>query len=184
MASREQTKSVTPTEMSWEASNESLTASTASLQQQQQEHLSNTSPIASTGCAHARAQARARARAGPGLLLFPGTAQRPELANLMSQSQQRRATDAKAKAAAANANEEHVVINQRKLNSVRSFRRPPLWQPRPERSETSRTERTSQKEAVAACVGKAQAFIIEFLLGSSIHGFIYLAKRGLNLVER
>lgn len=183
MASREQTKSVTPTEMSWEDSNESLTASTASLQQQQQEHLSNTSPIASTGCAHARAQARARARAGPGLLLFPGTAQRPELANLMSQSQQRRATDAKAKAA-ANANEEHVVINQRKPNSVRSFRRPPLWQPRPERSDTSRTERTSQKEAVAACVGKAQAFIIEFLLGSSIHGFIYLAKRGLNLVER
>lgn len=182
MADREQTRSVTPTEMSWEGSNESLTASTASLQQQEQQHLSNTSPIAS--------HARARARAGPGLLLFPGTAQRPELANLMSQSQQRKATDAKAKAAANANEEEHVVINQRKPNSVRSFRRPPLWQPQPERSEASRTARPAQsrrerdKEALVACVGKAQAFIIEFLLGSSIHGFIYLAKRGLNLVER
>lgn len=159
------------TEMSWRGSESSMTASTASLQQQQ--HRSTTP-----------------SRAGPGLLLFPGTAQRqgPEqaLANLMSQSQRRKTTNAKA----ANANEEHVVINQRKPNSVRSFRRPPLWQRCvPDRSAASSTSLEEpplelDEAAVAACVGKAQAFIIEFLLGSSIHGFIYLAKRGLNFVER
>ncbi|XP_068147409.1 sodium channel protein Nach, partial [Drosophila tropicalis] len=34
------------------------------------------------------------------------------------------------------------------------------------------------------CLAKVQAFIIEFLQGSSIHGFIYLAKLGLNFLER
>lgn len=187
----EQAASVTPTTMtSWGGSTESLTASTASLQ-----HLTPTTPSESTNATMARVRARARSRvhAGPGLLLFPGTAQRHQ-ANLMSQSQRMKATTAK-----ANANEEHVVINQRKPNSVRSFRRPPLWQHRPERRTISsgETEQEEQKEghqpaqpmdsdadADAGCVGKAQAFIIEFLLGSSIHGFIYLAKRGLNFVER
>lgn len=179
----EKTASVTPNKMtSWGGSTESLTASTASLQ-----HLTPTTPTESTDAT--LAGARARVRAGPGLLLFPGTAQRHQ-ANLMSQSQRMKATTAK-----ANANEEHVVINQRRPNSVRSFRRPPLWQHWPERRRISTGEEEREQEAPqpaqpgdadadAACVGKAQAFIIEFLLGSSIHGFIYLAKRGLNFVER
>lgn len=183
----EKAASVTSTSMtSWGGSTESLTASTASLQ-----HLTPTTPTELTDATLARTRARShcRVRAGPGLLLFPGTAQRHQ-ANLMSQSQRMKATTAK-----ANANEEHVVINQRKPNSVRSFRRPPLWQHCPERRRTSTGEEEREQEAPqpaqpvdacadAACVGKAQAFIIEFLLGSSIHGFIYLAKRGLNFVER
>ncbi|KAH8394667.1 hypothetical protein KR222_001446, partial [Zaprionus bogoriensis] len=131
-----------------------------------------------------------RVRAGPGLLLFPGMAQRHQ-ANPASKSQgtTTKATT-KTTTAKANANEEHVVINQRKPNSVRSFRRPPLWpEPHPacRRTAGERREKASQPaelDADSVWKAKAQAFIIEFLLGSSIHGFIYLAKRGLNFVER
>ncbi|KAH8370099.1 hypothetical protein KR093_002171, partial [Drosophila rubida] len=149
---------------SWDGSNGSLTASTASLQQQQllMEPANETS-----------------ARAGPGLLLFPGTAQRHH-ENQALRHQKTHTTTGN-----AHANEHEVVINQRKPYSIRSFRRPPLWQPRSAKRTKAQAE--APQEAAAentAYIAKAQAFIIEFLQGSSIHGFIYLAKFGLNFLER
>ncbi|KAH8252784.1 hypothetical protein KR032_001892 [Drosophila birchii] len=129
-------------------------------------------------------------RSGPGLLIFPGTAQR-------HQQHQHNPNGSKT---IAKANDEDVAINQlgggsgrTTTRSIRSFRRPPLWQappsvkdpkePEPEPEEV--LDRRNQRERRrVVCLAKVQAFIIEFLQGSSIHGFIYLAKLGLNFVER
>ncbi|XP_030560769.1 sodium channel protein Nach [Drosophila novamexicana] len=162
----DESNSVTASMESWEGSAESRTASTVSLKQP----YSMGTPIGSDS------------RAGPGLLLFPGTAQRHNQ-NLVLKCP-------KPKTTTVNANDEHVDPNRRKPCSVRSFRRPPLWQPPPTRqikAEELRQEALAENELETgrfACLAKLQAFIIEFLQGSSIHGFIYLAKFGLNFVER
>lgn len=162
----DESNSVTASMESWEGSAESRTASTVSLKQP----YSMGTPIGSD------------TRAGPGLLLFPGTAQRHNQ-NLVPKCP-------KPKTTTVNANDEHVDPNRRKPCSVRSFRRPPLWQPPPTRqikAEELRQEALAENELETgrfACLAKLQAFIIEFLQGSSIHGFIYLAKFGLNFVER
>lgn len=153
-----------------DASFESWTAATASLQQQ----LKDRTPINS------------ESRVGPGLLLFPGTAQRHH-ENLVSKNlNMKTGTEMKMETenANSNANENEVVANQRKPCSIRSFRRPPLWQPQSEIMK--KTEKLPEKLDIknSAYMSKAQAFIIEFLQGSSIHGFIYLAKVGLNFLER
>ncbi|XP_062135192.1 uncharacterized protein LOC133844913 isoform X2 [Drosophila sulfurigaster albostrigata] len=165
MQHEESQSNTSRTMTSWDGSNDSLTASTASLQQQRSE----TTP-----------------RAGPGLLLFPGTAQRHH----ENQASKANSTTLNANANAnvnVNANENEVVINQRKPYSIRSFRRPPLWQPPPAKQTKAATkEAETPQDGIenTAYIAKAQAFIIEFLQGSSIHGFIYLAKFGLNFLER
>lgn len=123
-------------------------------------------------------------RSGPGLLIFPGTAQRHQHNPDGSKT-------------IAKANDEDVAINQqgrsgRMARSIRSFRRPPLWQLPKQRDQDQDQvpdpeevpDRRNQRERRVVCLAKVQAFIIEFLQGSSIHGFIYLAKLGLNFVER
>ncbi|XP_020800368.1 sodium channel protein Nach [Drosophila serrata] len=127
-------------------------------------------------------------RSGPGLLIFPGTAQRHQHQHNPNGSK-----------TIAKANDEDVAINQlgrssrTTTRSIRSFRRPPLWQapslpkdqeeqePQPEEVLERRNQRERRR---VVCLAKVQEFIIEFLQGSSIHGFIYLAKLGLNFVER
>ncbi|XP_044317833.1 sodium channel protein Nach isoform X2 [Drosophila rhopaloa] len=118
-------------------------------------------------------------RSGPGLLIFPGTAQ----------GHQHNPNGSTGSKTVAKANDENVSINQQgPARSIRSFRRPPLWQRPPmdpgEGQEKQVLDRENPRESYSACLVKAQAFIIEFLQGSSIHGFIYLAKLGLNFVER
>jgi len=117
---------------------------------------------------------------GPGLLIFPGTAQRHQHNPNGSKT-------------IAKANDENVAINQQgpTSRSIRSFRRPPLWQPPQDRGKAEQgkedeevLDRQNPRDSRGACLAKVQAFIIEFLQGSSIHGFIYLAKLGLNFVER
>ncbi|XP_017044953.1 sodium channel protein Nach isoform X2 [Drosophila ficusphila] len=121
-------------------------------------------------------------RSGPGLLIFPGTAQR-------HQHNPNGSTDSKT---IAKANDGNVAINQQgPARSIRSFRRPPLWQPQPITDHVEERGAGEQdldgetgRDSRSACLAKVQAFIIEFLQGSSIHGFIYLAKLGLNFAER
>ncbi|KPU76597.1 uncharacterized protein Dana_GF13278 [Drosophila ananassae] len=136
-----------------------LTSSTASLQPQEPEEYTR--------------------RSGPGLLLFPGTAQRNP-----------HNTTGKT---IAKANDDNGTINQTApVRSIRSFRRPPLWQPPskdprhvgPGLEEQDERPDETARDRRGACLAKVQAFIIEFLQGSSIHGFIYLAKLGLNFIER
>ncbi|XP_069964001.1 sodium channel protein Nach [Bactrocera oleae] len=65
--------------------------------------------------------------------------------------------------------------------SIRRIRRPRQWV-----APLKRLSRAEEK-AQAAKLGiflKGREFIFEFLQGSSIHGFIYLAKIGLSIVER
>ncbi|XP_039954264.1 sodium channel protein Nach [Bactrocera tryoni] len=67
-------------------------------------------------------------------------------------------------------------------SSIRRIRRPRQWV-----APLKRLSRAEEKAAQAAKLGillKGRAFIFEFLQGSSIHGFIYLAKIGLSIVER
>ncbi|KAH8413885.1 hypothetical protein KR009_000887 [Drosophila setifemur] len=142
-----------------------MTSSTASLQPPQQpEERLNT-----------------MRRPGPGLLLFPGTAQR-NLHNSAGKT-------------IAKANDDIAGINQQApRRSIRRFRRPPLWQAPPKDQRMDGGDWKGEehipahpdmpKDRLGACHAKMQAFIIEFLQGSSIHGFIYLAKLGLSLVER
>nr|NP_001286700.1 pickpocket 9, isoform B [Drosophila melanogaster]AHN56495.1 pickpocket 9, isoform B [Drosophila melanogaster] len=117
---------------------------------------------------------------GPGLLIFPGTGQR-------HQHNPNGSTGSKT---IAKANDGNAAINQPgPARSIRSFRRPPLWQPPPQDhaqdgQEMEVLDRQKRKDCRPACLVKGQAFIIEFLQGSSIHGFIYLAKLGLSFVER
>ncbi|KQS62314.1 uncharacterized protein Dere_GG22150 [Drosophila erecta] len=117
---------------------------------------------------------------GPGLLIFPGTGQR-------HQHNPNGSTGSKT---IAKANDGNVAINQpAPSRSIRSFRRPPLWQPPPqdpaqEGQENEVLDRSNRSDSRPACLAKGQAFIIEFLQGSSIHGFIYLAKLGLSFIER
>jgi len=117
---------------------------------------------------------------GPGLLIFPGTGQR-------HQHNPNGSTGSKT---IAKANDGNAAINQPgPARSIRSFRRPPLWQRPPqdhaqEVQEMEVLDRQKRKDCRPACLAKGQAFIIEFLQGSSIHGFIYLAKLGLSFVER
>ncbi|KAH8358292.1 hypothetical protein KR084_011838 [Drosophila pseudotakahashii] len=120
---------------------------------------------------------------GPGLLIFPGTAQR----------HQHNPNGNAGSKTIAKANDGNVAINQPGPigRSIRSFRRPPLWQPPPQDhglqeagEEADGLDRPNPRDSHGACLAKVQAFIIEFLQGSSIHGFIYLAKLGLNFVER
>ncbi|XP_052843096.1 sodium channel protein Nach [Drosophila gunungcola] len=118
-------------------------------------------------------------RSGPGLLIFPGQAQ----------GHQHNPNDSSGSKTVATANDGNVAINQQgAARSIRSFRRPPLWQRPPmdsgEGQEKRVLDRENPKHTRSACLAKAQAFIIEFLQGSSMHGFIYLAKLGLNFVER
>ncbi|TDG40561.1 hypothetical protein AWZ03_013021 [Drosophila navojoa] len=162
---QEEKQSLSPsTTTSWTDSEDSRTASTASLVQQQ---LKST-PL------------RSGSRVGPGLLLFPGTAQRAD--------QRRAAKERQLEKPAAQASEGHdASLNRRKPYSIRSFRRPPLWQPpaiKAEAEATLKEEQQEQQVAPLPYLAKLQAFIIEFLQGSSIHGFIYLAKFGLNFLER
>lgn len=65
--------------------------------------------------------------------------------------------------------------------SIRRIRRPRQWVPPLKR--LSRAEEKAQT-AKLGILRKGRAFIFEFLQGSSIHGFIYLAKIGLSIVER
>ncbi|XP_026840820.1 sodium channel protein Nach [Drosophila persimilis] len=116
-------------------------------------------------------------RLGPGLLLFPGNAQK-----------QSPGLDAAGTKTIPNANDNHVPVNQQR--SIRCIRRPPLWQPPPpskggpEEQELVPDQIPDAKRGATKLGAKVHAFIIEFLQGSSIHGFIYLAKLGLNFVER
>ncbi|XP_050324518.1 sodium channel protein Nach [Bactrocera neohumeralis] len=67
-------------------------------------------------------------------------------------------------------------------SSIRRIRRPRQWV-----APLKRLSRAEEKATQAAKLGillKGRAFIFEFLQGSSIHGFIYLAKIGLSIVER
>ncbi|XP_017077397.1 sodium channel protein Nach isoform X2 [Drosophila eugracilis] len=147
---------------SWDENEDSLlTSSTASLQSPQDKSR------------------RSGPGPGPGLLIFPGTAQR----------HQHNPNGSTASKTIAKANDGNVAINQQGPNrSIRSFRRPPLWQPPQkdddEEEEKQDLDREKPRDSHGACLAKVQAFIIEFLQGSSIHGFIYLAKLGLNFVER
>ncbi|XP_017018772.1 sodium channel protein Nach [Drosophila kikkawai] len=151
---------------SWDGNDSLLTSSTASLEPPPQD----------------------KRRSGPGLLIFPGTAQRHQHQHNPNGSK-----------TIAKANDEDVAINQlgrcgrTTTRSIRSFRRPPLWQappkdqeePEPEPKPEEALDRRNRRERRrVVCLAKVQAFIIEFLQGSSIHGFIYLAKLGLNFVER
>ncbi|KAH8309449.1 hypothetical protein KR059_009862 [Drosophila kikkawai] len=151
---------------SWDGNDSLLTSSTASLEPPPQD----------------------KRRSGPGLLIFPGTAQRHQHQHNPNSSK-----------TIAKANDEDVAINQlgrcgrTTTRSIRSFRRPPLWQapPKPKDQEEPEPEpeealdrRNRRERRRVVCLAKVQAFIIEFLQGSSIHGFIYLAKLGLNFVER
>ncbi|KMY95679.1 uncharacterized protein Dsimw501_GD17905 [Drosophila simulans] len=114
---------------------------------------------------------------GPGLLIFPGTGQR----------HQHNPNGSPGSKTIAKANDGNVAINQPGPGrSIRSFRRPPLWQPPPEdhAQEGQEMEVLDRRDCRPACLAKGQAFTIEFLQGSSIHGFIYLAKLGLSFVER
>ncbi|KAH8283572.1 hypothetical protein KR018_007227 [Drosophila ironensis] len=151
-----------------------LTSSTASLQPRQAtEEVQGRRPGPGPG-------------PGPGLLIFPGTAQRnpPNTAGKTI----------------AKANDDNGAINQTTpspspaqapapARSIRRFRRPPLWHP-PTASKDEVLEKhphegsMGMRDRRGACLAKVQAFIIEFLQGSSIHGFIYLAKLGLNFIER
>ncbi|XP_017864674.1 PREDICTED: sodium channel protein Nach [Drosophila arizonae] len=159
---QEENQSLSPTTTaSWTDSEDSRTASTASLVQQQ---LKST-PL------------RSGSRVGPGLLLFPGTALRAD--------QRRAAKERQLEKSVSNANgEQDASLNRRKPNSIRSFRRPPLWQPPAIKAEAEEPLKEEQQVAPLPYLAKLQAFIIEFLQGSSIHGFIYLAKFGLNFLER
>ncbi|XP_017123669.1 sodium channel protein Nach isoform X2 [Drosophila elegans] len=118
-------------------------------------------------------------RSGPGLLIFPGQAQ----------GHQHNPNGSSGSKTVATANDGNVAINQQgPARSIRSFRRPPLWQRPPMDSGEGQEKRVLDREnpghSRSACLAKAQAFVIEFLQGSSMHGFIYLAKLGLNFVER
>ncbi|ALC40968.1 CG34369 [Drosophila busckii] len=131
-----------------------------------------------------------RAKAGPGLLLFPGTAQRHHQHNRSLLSTLTRTANGNGN---GNANDEHIAISQRKPppRSVRSIRRPALWQRTLRRANCEGAgerdgaeEQDDHRASGTVCLAKLQAFIIEFLQGSSIHGFVYMAKFGLNFVER
>ncbi|KAL7738280.1 hypothetical protein ACLKA6_006611 [Drosophila palustris] len=182
------TTTTTTTGTSWNESCESLTASTASLQPQHMERP----PIKSRPPIESRPSNEFRPKVGPGLLLFPGTAQRHH-ENLVPKSQSMNTTTTTTTANAnstSNANEDVVVVKSRKPFGIRSFRRPPLWPTRSalmkkaDKLPAKRPEQSELEVEDSACIPKAQAFIIEFLQGSSIHGFIYLAKCGLNFLER
>ncbi|KAH8401874.1 hypothetical protein KR009_008347 [Drosophila setifemur] len=146
-----------------------MTSSTASLQPLQQQQPAEEQRL------------NTMRRPGPGLLLFPGTAQR-NLHNSAGKT-------------IAKANDDIAGINQQApRRSIRRFRRPPLWQAPPKDQRMDGGDWKGEehipahpdmpKDRLGACHAKMQAFIIEFLQGSSIHGFIYLAKLGLSLVER
>ncbi|XP_018798894.1 PREDICTED: sodium channel protein Nach [Bactrocera latifrons] len=66
-------------------------------------------------------------------------------------------------------------------SSIRRIRRPRQWVAPLKR--LSRAEENAQAAKFGILL-KGRAFIFEFLQGSSIHGFIYLAKIGLSIVER
>ncbi|XP_049308520.1 sodium channel protein Nach [Bactrocera dorsalis] len=66
-------------------------------------------------------------------------------------------------------------------SSIRRIRRPRQWVAPLKR--LSRAEEKAQAVKLGLLL-KGRAFIFEFLQGSSIHGFIYLAKIGLSIVER
>ena len=75
-----------------------------------------------------------------------------------------------------------------KTNSIRAIRRPLQnlrlpWRSYGKRQSAVQTKKTLVHEK-SSMKEKAKCFIIEFLQGSSIHGFVYLAKFGLNFVER
>ncbi|BFG03693.1 sodium channel protein Nach [Drosophila madeirensis] len=166
-----------------------LTSSTASLQplQQAEAHLVETGM---------RTEPKG-SRLGPGLLLFPGTAQRHHHNPGANYTDREQGAFGGTKTI-SNANDGHVAINQQRKQqqqrSIRSIRRPPLYQAAPPPlTRTSKGDAEEQEHAPeptpdayrGSKVGaKVHAFIIEFLQGSSIHGFIYLAKLGLNFVER
>ncbi|XP_054737920.1 sodium channel protein Nach [Anastrepha obliqua] len=65
--------------------------------------------------------------------------------------------------------------------SIRRIRRPRQWVPAQKRLSRQGEQTHSVKLGI---LSKGRAFIFEFLQGSSIHGFIYLAKIGLSIVER
>ncbi|XP_017479443.1 PREDICTED: uncharacterized protein LOC108368989, partial [Rhagoletis zephyria] len=67
-------------------------------------------------------------------------------------------------------------------NSVRCMRRPRLWMPTALKRILRAKKRTHNGKV--GIWSKGRAFVFEFLQGSSIHGFIYLAKIGLSFVER
>ncbi|XP_073848411.1 pickpocket 9 [Musca autumnalis] len=104
-------------------------------------------------------------------------------------------------------------IHHHNITTARRIRRPPLWMGHYEKAKTNEninnyrnTETkipflhndpppvkedvtvSDDKQSGASCrsglLAKAHSFIIEFLLDSSIHGFVYLAKIGLNFIER
>lgn len=160
MQHEEQQSLSSTTATSWDGSDESRTASTASLVR----HKLRSTPIKSAS------------RVGPGLLLFPGTAQRTDPSQPVKDDKLQKST--------ANTKEDHVGLNHRKPCSIRSFRRPPLWQPPAINTEQEALEEQQLQLSPLPYMAKLHAFIIEFLQGSSIHGFIYLAKFGLNFLER
>lgn len=80
--------------------------------------------------------------------------------------------------------------------SIRRIRRPQQWiYPTAAETEAAANDKVmmrqqqellSSSQYVPPCslYDKCKNFIIEFLQGSSIHGFVYLAKFGLNIIER
>ncbi|XP_037941476.1 uncharacterized protein LOC119674410 [Teleopsis dalmanni] len=75
------------------------------------------------------------------------------------------------------------TIGSRIQHSIRRIRRPRQWQ-QPTKSTESHDENALTAVSTTSFYEKGKAFIIEFLHDSSIHGFIYLAKIGLNFIER
>ncbi|XP_011293257.1 sodium channel protein Nach [Musca domestica] len=103
-------------------------------------------------------------------------------------------------------------IHHHNITTARRIRRPPLWMGHHEKTKTNenvnnyRDAKTKMpflhndaveedvlaaaddKQSDSGCrtglLAKAHSFIIEFLQNSSIHGFGYLAKMGLNFLER